>query len=153
MKYISSEKLKELKKEIAERKTVLRQQISARIQEAQTQGDITENAEYAAAKEAQSFNEGRIMELENLIKNAIIVPAHKMGKKSVIQVSSQIVVEDQKRQKFEFTIVGSEDANPIEGKISNESPLGGAFLGHKQEDEIEVLTPKGRVRYKIVKIK
>lgn len=153
MKYISSEKLKELKKELAERKTILRQQISARIQEAQTQGDITESAEYAAAKEAQSFNEGRIIELESLIKNAIVVSAHKIGKKNVIQVGSQIIVKDPKRQKFEFTIVGSEDANPIEGKISNESPLGEAFLGHKQGDEIEVLTPKGRVKYKIVKIK
>ncbi len=153
MKYISPQKLKELKQELIERKTVLRQQISARIQEAQTQGDIIENAEYAAAKEAQSFNEGRIMELENLTKNAVVVSAHKIGRKDVVQVGSQIVVEDKKKQKFEFTIVGSEDANPIEGKISNESPLGEAFLGHKQGDEIEVLTPKGKVRYKIVKIK
>lgn len=153
MKYISPQKLRELKKELIECKTVLRQQISARIQEAQTQGDIIENAEYAAAKEAQAFNEGRIMELENLTKNAVVVSEHKTGRKDVVQVGSQIVVKDKKKQKFEFTIVGSEDANPIEGKISNESPLGEAFLDHKQGDEIEVLTPKGKVKYKIVKIK
>lgn len=152
MKYISPQKLKELKKELEERKTVLRQQISQRIQEAQTQGDITENAEYTEAKEAQSFNEGRIMELENLIKNAVVVQG-KPERKSTVQIGSQIVVKDKKRQKFEFTIVGSVDSNPIEGKISNESPLGQAFLDHKQGDEVEVLTPRGKIKYKIVKIK
>lgn len=152
MEYISPQKLKELKKELEERKTILRQQISQRIQEAKAQGDITENAEYAEAKEAQSFNEGKIMELENLIKSAVVIP-HKPIKKSTVQIGSQIVVKDKKGQKFEFIIVGSADTNPIEGKISNESPLGQAFLGHKQGDEIDVLTPKGKIKYKIVKIK
>ena len=151
MKYISSQKLKELKKELEERKTVLRQQIAERIQEAQTQGDVTENAEYTEAKEAQAFNEGRIIELENLINNAVVV--FRKRKKDAVQVGSQIVVKDKKNKKFEFTIIGSEDANPIEGKISNESPLGQAFLGQKQGDEIQVQTPKGKIKYKIVKIK
>ena len=152
MKYISSQKLKELKKELEEHKTVLRQQISERIQEAQTQGDITENAEYAEAKEAQSFNEGRIMELENLINNAVVIPK-KQTRKDMVQVGSQIIIKDKKAKKFEFTIVGSEDANPIEGKISNESPLGQAFLDRKQGEEIEVQTPRGKIKYKIMKIK
>lgn len=151
MKYISSQKLKELKKELEEHKTTLRQQIAERIQEAQTQGDVTENAEYAEAKEAQAFNEGRIIELENLINNAVVV--FRKRKKDTIQVGSQIVVKDKKNKKFEFTIIGSEDANPIEGKISNESPLGQAFLGQKQGDEIQVQTPKGKIKYKIVRIK
>ncbi len=151
MKYISPQKLAELKKELEERKTVLRLQISQRIQEAQTQGDITENADYTEAKEAQSFNEGRIMELENLIKSAVVV-SQKAGKKDIVQIGSQIIVKDEKGQKFEFTIIGSEDANPIEGKISNESPLGQAFLNRKQGDEIGVQIPKGKVKYKIVKI-
>ena len=151
MKYVSSQKLKELKKELEERKIVLRQQIAERIREAQTQGDVTENAEYAEAKEAQAFNEGRIIELENLINNAVVI--FRRRKKDAIQVGSQIIVKDRKNKKFEFTIIGSEDANPIEGKISNESPLGQAFLNHKQGEEITVQTPKGRVKYKIVKIK
>ena len=150
MKYVSSQKLKELKKELEERKTVLRQQIAEHIQEARTQGDVTENAEYAEAKETQAFNEGRIIELENLINNAVVI--FRKRKKDAIQVGSQIVVKD-KKKKFEFTIVGSEDANPIEGKISNESPLGQAFLDHKQGEEIIVQTPRGRIKYKIVKIK
>lgn len=149
--YISSKKLKELKKELEERKTVLRQQIAQRIQEAQSQGDIMENAEYAEAKETQAFNEGRIMELENLISNAIVVS--KKRRKDIIQVGSQIVVKDKRGKKFEFTIVGPEDSNPIEGKVSNESPLGQAFLGHKQGDEVDVRAPKGKIKYKIVKIK
>lgn len=151
MTYISSQKLKELKKELEEHKTILRQQIAERIQEAQVQGDITESAEYAEVKEAQAFNEGRIIELENLINNAIVVS--KKRRKDVVQIGSEIIVKDKKGKKFEFTIIGPEDANPIEGKISNESPLGQAFLTHKQGEEIEVQTPRGKIRYKIVKIK
>jgi len=151
MSYISLQKLKELKKELKERKTSLRQQIAKRIQEAQTQGDISENLEYAAAKEAQAFNEGRILELENLVRNAIVIS--KKRRKDIVQVGSQIVVKDEKGKKIEFNIVGSEDANPLEGKISNESPMGRSFLGHKAGDEINVQTPKGGVKYKIIRIK
>ncbi len=152
MTYISPQKLNELKKELKERKTISRHQISQRIQEAQAQGDLTENAEYAEAKEAQAFNEGRIMELENLINNAIVIP-DKPKIKGIVQIGSKIIVKDDKKKKFEFTIVGSEDANPIEGKISNESPLGQAFLNHKEGDDIEVKTPRGMINYKIIKIK
>jgi len=151
MSYISLQKLKELKKELKERKTSLRQQIAKRIQEAQTQGDISENLEYTAAKEAQAFNEGRILELENLVRNAIVIS--KKRRKDIVQVGSQIVVKDEKGKKIEFNIVGSEDANPLEGKISNESPMGRSFLGHKAGDEINVQTPKGKVKYKIIRIK
>lgn len=151
MKYISAQKLKELKKELEERKTILRQQISKRIQEAQTQGDVTENAEYAEAREVQAFNEGRIIELEELIKEAVVVS--KKRRKDIVGVGSQIIVKDKKGKKFEFIIVGSEDANPVEGKISNESPLGQAFLDHKQGEEVEVQIPKGKIKYKILKIK
>ncbi len=151
MKYISPQKLKELKKELEERKTVIRQEIAQRIQEAQTQGDITENAEYAEAKEVQAFNEGRIIELRNLINNTIVV-SKKRSKQNTVQIGSQIIVKDKKGKKFEFTIVGSEDANPVEGKISNESPLGQAFLDHKQEEEIQAQTPKGKIKYTIIKI-
>jgi len=150
MKYISSQKLRELKKELEERKTILRQQISQRIQEAQDQGDIMENAEYAEAKEAQSFNEGRIIELKNLINDAVIVS--KKRKKNIVQIGSQILIKNKNGKNFRFTIIGSEDASPLEGKISNESPMGQASLGHKQGEEIQVQTPKGKIKYKIVKI-
>lgn len=151
MKYISAQKLKELKKELEERKTSLRQEISKRIQEAQTQGDIAESAEYAEAREAQAFNEGRIIELEELLKEVVVVS--KKRKNDTVGIGSQIIVKDKKGKKFEFTIVGSEDANPIEGKISNESPLGQAFLERRKGEEVEVQAPKGRIKYKIVQIK
>ncbi len=151
MTYISLQKLKELKKELEERKTISRQQISERIQEAQVQGDITESAEYTEAKEAQAFNEGRIIELESLINNAVVVS--KKRRKDIVQIGSQIIVKDKKGKKSEFTIIGSEDANPTEGKISNESPLGQAFLTRKQGEEVEIQTPKGKIKYKIVRIK
>jgi len=151
MTYISSQKLKELKKELEERKTILRKQISQRIQEAQTQGDITENAEYVEAKEAQAFNEGRIMELENLINSAVVVS--KKRRKDIIQVGSEIVVKDKKGKNIGFVVVGPEDADPEKGKISNESPLGKVLLGRKKGEQVEVRTPSGKAKYKIVKIK
>ena len=151
MFYISKQKLEELKNELKERKTVTRQQISARIQEAQTQGETAENAEYDDAKEAQAVNERRIMKLEKLTTKATLIPKKKTS--DTIQIGSKILVKDGNNKKFEFTIFGPEDANPIEGKISNESPLGIAFLGHKQKDEVEVITPRGKVKYTIIKIK
>lgn len=151
MTYISSQKLREIKKELEKRKTILRQQISERIQEAQVQGDVTESAEYTEAKETQAFNEGRIIELERLVSSAVIVS--KKRRKDIIQIGSQIIVKDKRGNKFEFTIIGPEDANPVEGKISNESPLGQAFLNHKQGEEVEVQTPKGKIKYTIMRIK
>jgi len=152
MVYISPEKLKELKKELEKRKMVLRQKIAKRIQEAQAEGDITENAEYAEAKESQAFNEGRILELESLINNAVLV-SKKRKKTDVVTIGSQVIVKDSRGKNFEFTIVGSEDSNPIEGKISNESPLGQAFLNSKKGEEIEVQTPRGKTKYKIINVK
>ncbi len=151
MQYISAQKLKELKQELENRKTEVRQQISERIQEAQTQGDISENPEYSEAKDAQAFNEGRILELENLINNAVVVSKKRKG--DFVQVGSQVVIKDKNNKKFEFLIVGPEDADPSEGKISNESPLGRALLTHKKGDEVEAQTPKGKVKYEIIKIK
>jgi len=152
MIYISLQKLEELKKELENRKKVLRKQITERVQEAQDLGDITENAEYTEAKEIQISNEMRIIKLEKIISTAVVV-SQKTTKKDIVQIGSQIIVKNKKGEKFKFLIVGSEDANPIEGEISNESPLGQAFLEHKEGDEITVQTPKGKVIYKISKIK
>ena len=125
MTYISLGRLKELKKELKERKTILRREISERIQEAQTLGDFIENAEYSEAREAQAFNEGQISRLERLINNAVVI-SDKKKKSDIVQLGSQIIAKNKKGGKFKFLIVGPEDANPIEGKISNESPLGKA---------------------------
>lgn len=147
MRYISQEKIEELRQELAELKEK-RREIAKRLEEAKAQGDLSENMEYAEAREAQAFNEGRIMEIEQILKEAVVISK---TKKSDIQVGSKIKVRSEAGNR-EFTIVGSEDADPASGKISNESPLGKAFIGHKEGDAVEALTPNGKIKYKIVDI-
>lgn len=149
MNYISSKKLKELKKEL-EQLRKKRQTIAAQIHEAKEKGDLSESAEYAEAKETQAFNEGRIQKLEQIMKNAVVISKKK--KCDLVEVGCQIVVKN-KNGKREFIIVGSEEVDPIRGKISNESPLGRAFLNKKKGDKVIAQTPKGRVAYKIIQIK
>ncbi len=144
-----------------------RKEIAQRLEEAKALGDLAENTEYAAAKEAWSFNEGKILELEKIIKEASLVKPNRK-KQQEVEVGSVIEVEpvgQAKPAKLEdsfgrkssnkrqtFTIVGSQEADPSQGKISNESPLGQAFFGHRVDDIIEVETPKRKINYKIVKI-
>lgn len=147
--YLSPEGIETLKKELQELKTKKRQEIAKRLQEAKDLGDLSENAEYFEAKEAQSLNESRIGELEELLKNAVIIEApneeNTIGIGSTIEVKSAAGAE-------RFSIVGSAEAKPQEGKISNESPLGRSFLNRKIGDDIEVKTPGGTTKYKIIKI-
>lgn len=149
MKYLTSRKLKEIKTEL-EKLRRKRHEIAKRIHEAQDMGDLSENAEYAEAKEAQAFNEGKIQELEEVIKNAVIISKRNVC--NIVEVGCQIIVQN-KHGKKEFIIVGSEEADPTKGKISNESPLGRAFLGKKKGDEVIVQTPSGKIYYKILQIK
>jgi len=149
MEYISLQKLKELKQELEELKKK-RTEIAERIHNAKDMGDLSENAEYAAAKESQAFNEGKIQELERIVKEAVLIS--KKSKCDTVEVGCQIVVEN-KVGKRDFMIVGSEEADPAEGKISNESPLGRVFLGKKKGDGVICQTPKGKVHYKILNIK
>ena len=114
-------------------------------------GDLSENAEYTEAKEMQSFNEGRLVELEDMIKNAVIIGPHQ--KLEAVVVGSSVIVASDKHGEQKFTIVGASESNPSKGFISNESPLGKALLGHKKGDIIKVCIPKGDVEYKIVDIK
>ena len=151
MKYISAEGRKKLKKELEERRTIKRQEIAQRLEHAKDLGDLSENAEYAAAKEAQAFNEGRILELEEIIKEAALIrPSRKKQKQ--VEIGSVVEVKDLFAKRQTFAIVGSHEAEPGQGKISNESPLGQAFVGHQVGDIIEVETPKKKVKYKIVRI-
>lgn len=148
--YLSHEGVKALEKELQELKTIRRQEIAKRLQEAKDLGDLSENAEYFEAKEAQSLNENRIAELEKLFKNIVIIETPK--KESSIRIGSTIEVKPDNGGIEKFSIVGSTEAKPQEGKISNESPLGRAFLGQKIGDEVEVKTPRGAIKYKIIKI-
>lgn len=154
-KYISQEDLEKFKTELQELKTVKRQEIAERIEEAKSLGDLSENAEYIEAREAQAFNEGRIRELEELVKSAIIIDENKQkaGVKISVEVGDTVEVKNEKGDKFVFTIVGSNGTDPAQNKISNESPLGRAFLSRIPGEEVEVITPLGKVKYKILAIK
>lgn len=154
-KYISKEELNKLKKELHELKTVKRKEITERIEEAKSLGDLSENAEYMESREAQAFNEGRIKDLEETLKNAVIIDEEKnrSGKGAGAQVGDTVEVKNEKGEKITYTIVGSSGADPSQNKISNESPLGKAFLSRIPGEEVDVHTPLGKVKYKIVSIK
>lgn len=131
-------------------KTSKRQEIAARLEHAKTLGDLSENAEYQEAKEEQSLVELQIAELEERILNARVI--QKNWRTDIVSVGSTVRVSSNHGEET-FIIVGSEEANPAEGKISNESPMGKAFLGAKVGDITEVKTPAGTVTYKILEIK
>lgn len=149
--YFSREGLEKLKQELEYRENVLRPSISVRIKEAKEQGDLAENAEFDAAKEDQSMNEGRIAEIKAIIEGAVIISNGHSGN-GVVSVGATIKVES-KNGTSDFTIVGASESNPVEGFISNESPLGKAFLGHKKGDSVSIITPKGPAEYKILEVK
>ncbi len=147
--YFSKEGLEKLKKEYEHRTNQLRADIGARIKEAKEQGDLSENAEYAEAKEAQSLNEGRVEELRIILDNAVIIAKPASG--GLVSVGSRIRVSSGGADR-EFSIVGASEADPANGKISNESPLGSAFLGHKKGEKVKVSTPKGQVEYHLLEV-
>lgn len=148
--YFSKEGLEKLKSELEERVNVLRPEIATRIKEAKELGDISENAEYDAAKEAQATNEGRIEEIKSILENAVIITS--TDGSGIVNVGSSVEAES-KNGIQTFVIVGAAESDPAKGFISNESPLGSAFLGHKKGDEIEVKTPKGITEYEILEVK
>ena len=151
MKYLTKEGFKKLKKELEERKTKKRRIIARDIKEAKEQGDLSENAEYSEAKSQQRENESRIIELENIIRTSQVVD--KNGKNNVVEIGSEIEVKH-KDKKMIFYIVGSNEADPTQGKISNESPIGRVFIGKKKGEEIKVTLPsKKKIVYKILSVK
>jgi transcription elongation factor GreA len=146
--YLSKESLEALKKEYEDVKYVQIPAVANKINEAKQQGDLSENAEYHQAKEEMAWAQGRLLELENIIGNAQIIEKSKSDK---IGLGNTVVVEVNKIEKT-YQIVGAQEADPINGKISNESPLGNAFLGHKAGDKVEVRTPAGLQTYEIKEV-
>lgn len=147
--YLSEEGLEKLKKELHELKTTKRQDLAARLEHAKTLGDLSENAEYQEAKEEQSIVESQIAELEEVIRNAVLIKGHRTDQ---VTVGSTVRVRSDNGEES-YTIVGSEEANPAQGKISNESPIGKAFLGKKVGEDVEVKTPGGAMAYRVVEIR
>jgi transcription elongation factor GreA len=149
IQYLTSDGLNKLKKELDYLKTVKRREIAQTLQRAISFGDLSENAAYQEGKEAQGFLEGRILELENIIKNAVIISKEK--KKDVIQIGSSVTLKSDGK-KMKFQIIGPEETNPSAGRISYKSPLGEALLNRKNGEKLEVKTPEGKKEYKILKI-
>jgi transcription elongation factor GreA len=146
---ITQEGFEKLKKELDFLKNTRRHEIAERIERAKELGDLSENAEYAEAKDEQAFNEGKILEIEGQLKKITIV--ENSGKGEIIDLGSKVEVEYNGKQK-EFTLVSFNEVDPEQNKISNESPLGQALIGRKMGDEITVPTPSGQMRYKILKV-
>lgn len=146
---ISQEGYDKLKEEMDFLATVRRKEIAERIERAKELGDLSENAEYSEAKDAQALNEGRILELANTLKNVVVVDSG--SSKEEVSMGSKVTVKSDNGEK-QYTIVSFNEADPLNGKISNESPLGVAFLHHHKGDQVEVETPRGVVKYKITKI-
>ncbi len=151
--YITKTGLEELKEELEKLKTEKREEIAERISQAKELGDLSENAEYSEAKEAQAFNEGRILELETVLKNAIIIDEDSSSA-GVVVVGSKVAIKEKNSDKErEYHIVGSHEASPAEGRISNESPIGKALLGGKVGDLVKIELPKGIVEWEITDIR
>lgn len=150
LQYVSAEGLERLKQELHELKTVKRREAAGRIEVAKALGDLSENAEYHEAKDALALLENRIYEIELIVKDAQVIE-DQTAKKGVVQVGSTVVVEVRNQTKT-FTIVGSNEAEPAAGKISNESPIGLALLGAKVGELVDVATPAGTIEYRVVSI-
>jgi len=149
--YISKEKLEEVKAHLQELKTTKRFEIAERLKKAKEFGDLSENFEYAHAKEDQEKLEKEIFDLENLVKNAQLIT--KSRAKDSVSVGLTVSLKTASGDILRYTIVGSQEADPSENRISNASPVGRALLGKKEGDVVQVLTPKGKkVSYEIVGI-
>ena len=146
--YLTAEGLAKLKAELNELISVDRPRIAARIHEAKLDGDLSENAEYEDAKQEQSFLEGRIATIEAQLKNAEVI---EKGNGDKVAIGSKVVIKGADGEET-FTIVGSAEALPREGRVSNESPVGAALMGRKKGDTFTVKAPAGPVEYTLLKI-
>ena len=148
---LTAEGLSNLKAELDELTTRRRREVAQRIKEAREFGDISENAEYDDAKNEQAMLEARIAALEDKLRSATVIDASSITNE-VVAVGSVVHVKDESGKSVKYTIVGSAEASPGEMKLSNESPVGKALLGHKRGEEVTISTPRGERRLKITKI-
>ena len=151
---ITAEGLQKLEEELAQRKSVIREEILERIKEARAQGDLSENSEYDQAKEDQGKNESRIVELELMIKTAVIIDTSASSKEGKVSLGCTVVLKAMETDEEEtYTLVGTTEADPFDNKISNESPVGKAVIGKKIGDVVVAVTPAGELSYKILEVK
>ncbi len=150
--FLTPEGLEKLEMELDESKAVKRKEIAGRIKVALDFGDISENSEYDQAKTEQAQLEERIAKIEMMLRNAVIIDENEIST-DVVGIGSRVSVKDlEYEEDMEFIIVGSAEANPHEGRISNESPVGSALLGNKSGDIVDVMVPDGIIKYEILTI-
>ena len=149
---LTYEGLKKLEDELQDLKVVKRKEVADKIKEAREQGDLSENAEYDAAKDEQRDIEARIEEIEKILKNAEVVVDEDVNLDQINIGCSVRIYDVEFEEELEYKIVGSTEANSLKGKISNESPVGKALLGHKVGDTVAVETQAGEIEYEVLKI-
>jgi len=150
--FLTKDGFQKLQDELDYLRKVKRQEVADRLHEAMEGGELIENAEYEAAKNEQAFVEGRIQELDILLASAKIIDDNGKKKSDGVQLGSKVTIKEGNFDSETFTVVGVAEANPREGKISNESPIGKAIIGHKVGEAVKVETPGGTYTVKILKI-
>ena len=147
--YLTPEGEKKLRAELAELTGPRREELARRLRSAIQMGDLSENADYHKAKEDQAFLEGRIQEIEAVLRTAVIV---EKTSSDAVMVGCKVTVQEDTFEPEVYHLVGAKEADPRQGKISNESPIGRALMDHKVGDVVEAETPGGKIRFKILKI-
>jgi transcription elongation factor GreA len=148
--YLTRQGYQKLQEELDYLRTIKRQEVAARLHEAMEGGELIEDAEYEAAKNEQAFVEGRIQELEMLLANARVI--EETGGTDVVQIAAKVTIQEDNNDPEMYTIVGPAEANPREGRVSNESPLGRALMDHHAGDKVIVHAPGGSFTVRIVKV-
>ena len=149
---LTYEGLKKREEELEELKTVRRKEVAEKIKEARGQGDLSENAEYDAAKEEQGEIEARIALLEKMLRNAEVIDDEEVSNDKISVGSKVKVYDNEFEEEVEYVIVGSAEADPMENKISNDSPVGHGLLGHVVGDDVVIETPDGEISFKVLAI-
>jgi transcription elongation factor GreA len=148
--YLTAEGAEKLRRELEELKGARRDELSARLRSAIQMGDLSENADYHKAKEDQGFLEGRIQEIEYMLRNVAIIEEH--AGREVVSIGNHVTIQEQGSPPETYHVVGAREADPRKGRISNESPIGRAVMDHKVGDIVLAETPGGRIGFKILKI-
>ncbi len=148
--YLTPEGEAKLKKELEELKGPRREELSKRLRSAIQMGDLSENADYHKAKEDQGFLEGRILEIEHMLRNAVLIESN--SRRDTVGIGSHVTIQEGDSDEETYHVVGAKEADPRNGRISNESPIGRALMDHKVGEVVEAETPGGKIKFKILKI-
>jgi transcription elongation factor GreA len=149
--YLTAEGAKRLQSELDYLKGPSREDLAKRLRSAIQQGDLSENADYTAAKEEQGFLEGRILELEQILRNVVIIDESSQNR-DVVDIGAHITIQEGSYPPETYHMVGPKEADPVQGRISHASPIGRALLGHRIGDEVIAETPNGVIQFKILNI-